>query len=229
MPVPLFIAALLLALTLAQTGCSDLLSDMGFDPPEERRAHNLSPLVPPPNEDITGGVTEAEKAAMATQSARFSPQPIDVEKECSVIKDLMQANILIAVERVVDGDTIRASNLEQSVRLWGIDAPETDQPGGQQATEMLESLLKPGELLLAQDAGTDRYGRTLAVITANNGANVNFRMVEAGWAFPYYGPGDEPNVCLETAQHYAQTTYQGLWATGRNGGIRPWDWRRGAR
>ena len=38
------------------------------------------------------------------------------------------------VTRVVDGDTFWLSSLDVRIRVWGLDAPETDQPGGSQAT-----------------------------------------------------------------------------------------------
>ena len=73
--------------------------------------------------------------------------------------------------------------------------------------------------------GTDVYDRTLVIITREGKHNINYMMVEYGWAFPYYGEGNPPNSCLESAQRHAMTHSMGLWSTAPNGGTRSWLWR----
>src|SRR4051812_31586938 len=81
------------------------------------------------------------------------------------------------VTRVVDGDTIAVSidgagGEERSVRLLGIDTPETHKPGtpiecgGPEASASMERLAPPGtRVTLESDPSqdrVDRYGRRLA-------------------------------------------------------------------
>ena len=48
----------------------------------------------------------------------------------------------VELVRVTDGDTIVVSDIlgEERIRFCGIDAPEHDQPTGDQATALLENL-----------------------------------------------------------------------------------------
>ncbi|RPF70427.1 thermonuclease family protein [Aurantiacibacter spongiae] len=89
--------------------------------------------------------------------------------------------------RITDGDTIRCG--DERIRLLGIDAPEL--PGhcrqGRDcvegdpyaSTETLRRAMQ-GRLTIAR-AGTDRYGRTLAVVYAD-GVNLSCAQIEAGQA-----------------------------------------------
>ena len=90
------------------------------------------------------------------------------------------------VVRVVDGDTIKLrsadSKFDITIRLVGIDAPETSekknepgQPFSQTATKHLAGLVLNKSVEI-KSYGTDRYGRTLAVVYCN-GTNVNLEMV----------------------------------------------------
>lgn len=216
-PAPFFAMLMILTAMLAAAGCSQTLEDLGFENENKREAHTISPLVPMPNEQIT------RKDGIAPQP---TPDRMLTPEQCHRITEAPIDNVLVIVERVVDGDTIRAVNLPEPLRLWGIDAPETEQPGGEQATAFLESAVAPGDILLAQQIGTDIYGRKLVSIRRENETNINYLMVERGWAFPYYGPGDPPNSCLESAQRFARTHRTGLWLSHENGGTRPWEWRK---
>jgi len=82
-----------------------------------------------------------------------------------------------SVVRVVDGDTVRVlvdgQREDISVRLIGIDTPETVAPGrpvecfGPEASEFAEQLLDGARVLLEFDptqGETDRYDRTLAYV-----------------------------------------------------------------
>jgi micrococcal nuclease len=98
------------------------------------------------------------------------------------------------VTRVYDGDTIKAQghDIEITVRLVGIDAPETSrrkrdpgQPYGKQATKHLAGLI----LNTAVDItgyGLDGYNRILGVIHLD-GKNSNLEMLKAGLAEVYRG------------------------------------------
>jgi micrococcal nuclease len=92
-----------------------------------------------------------------------------------------------SVTRVVDGDTIRVSGVssEMTIRLVGIDAPETSnkkrepgQPFSQQSTKHLAGLVQ-NQTVEIKEYGTDRYGRILAVVFLD-GKTINLEMVRAG-------------------------------------------------
>jgi micrococcal nuclease len=81
--------------------------------------------------------------------------------------------------RVVDGDTIVVQG--QQVRLACIDAPEMKQSKGALAKATLAQLISR-TIPQIINLGTDRYGRTVGIIYANN-RNINISMVEKGYAF----------------------------------------------
>ena len=134
------------------------------------------------------------------------------------------------VDRVVDGDTVRVrltgARAPESVRLIGIDTPETHGPGGlrecfgKEASARLDELLPPGtEVRLVRDAeARDRYGRLLAyVFRRRDDLFVNLALAEQGFAAPLTIP---PNVAhrdaLVAAAAEAREAGRGLW--GRCGG-----------
>jgi endonuclease YncB( thermonuclease family) len=86
--------------------------------------------------------------------------------------------------RVVDGDTLRVDGV--TYRLWGIDAPESDQPcadgwpAGQTATEHLRALIGDHHVT-CEPRTLDRYGRTVAICRAG-GRDLGADMVADGHA-----------------------------------------------
>lgn len=129
------------------------------------------------------------------------------------------------VNRVVDGDGVRLDcgpgRRDLNVRLYCIDAPETEQePWGDRSTRHLEGLVGPTVLLV--DHGTGRWGRTIGQIFTPEGEDLNLAMVRDGWA-PVY-----PQYCDDHAYFEAETRARamraGVWSKE---GLqqRPWDWR----
>ena len=53
--------------------------------------------------------------------------------------DLVKTHAPVELERVIDGDTFAGSR--RKIRLWGIDAPEKDEPEYLAATLYLEVIL----------------------------------------------------------------------------------------
>ncbi|MEA2467077.1 MAG: micrococcal nuclease [Thermoleophilaceae bacterium] len=105
------------------------------------------------------------------------------------------------VVRVVDGDTLKVAigGREQSVRLLGIDTPETHRPGvaiecgGPEASAHMVGLAPPGTpVTLEPDPGqdrVDRYGRLLAYVRLPDGRLAEEAQVGAGWATVYVFDG----------------------------------------
>jgi micrococcal nuclease len=85
------------------------------------------------------------------------------------------------VTRVVDGDTFGISSADDRIRLWGLDAPETDQPGGSQATAALAGLIS-GEQLTCRQRDIDRYGRIVGQCFLPDGRDITAVMIESGTA-----------------------------------------------
>jgi micrococcal nuclease len=137
-----------------------------------------------------------------------------------------------SVVRVVDGDTVvvRLAGRDTTVRLIGIDTPETKDPReavqcfGREASARAGALLPVGaQVRLAYDVErNDRYGRTLAYVYAvgdppgdhppGRGVFVNAALVRDGFASAYTYP---PNVAhsdeLVALQREASDAGRGLW------------------
>ena len=138
------------------------------------------------------------------------------------------------ITRVYDGDTVKAQghDIEITVRLVGIDSPETSkkkrgpgQPYSQQAKKYLADLVL-NKAVDIKGYGLDRYNRILGVIYLNR-QNINLEMVKAGLAEVYQGkpPRDlkmEPYLEAEKRAREAKT---GMWSLGDKY-ISPKDWRK---
>jgi micrococcal nuclease len=127
---------------------------------------------------------------------------------------------------VADGDTLTVRSGEKTVRvrLHGIDAPEGDQPFGDQSKQSLTELAQ-GKRVTLQVMDTDRYGRTVAVVW-QDGLNLNAEQVRRGmaWWYERYAPNDRE---LSWAQGQARRARRGLWSD--RDPTPPWEWRAAAR
>jgi micrococcal nuclease len=133
------------------------------------------------------------------------------------------------VVSVVDGDTlkVRARGELTTVRLVGIDTPETRHPSkpvqcfGPAATKAAKRLLRPGQAVRLVTDPTqdtrDRYGRLLAYVypkgKAGSRGSVNFTLVAHGAAkvYVYGGVPFEYAGTFQAAQGRARTAGVGLW------------------
>ena len=99
------------------------------------------------------------------------------------------------VERVIDGDTIRVrvQGKQYTVRLIGVDTPETKHPTqavqffGREASAFTKAALEGKTVLLAKDRTgdtVDRYGRLLRYVLLD-GDNFNARLIREGYAHAY--------------------------------------------
>lgn len=128
------------------------------------------------------------------------------------------------VVRVIDGDTIlvRVGGDEETVRLLGIDTPESVDPRSpvecfaKEASARATSLLPPGtDVRLVRDVeARDRYDRLLAyVYRSDDGTFVNLVLVADGYAEVLTYP---PNVAhadeLVAAASAARQAARGLWS-----------------
>jgi endonuclease YncB( thermonuclease family) len=125
------------------------------------------------------------------------------------------------VSRVVDGDMIHVQrdNEPEKVRLEGIDAPEMGQSFGPKAREVLMKKIL-ARTVTVKPTGTDKYGRTLAVVWIDD-RNINLEMVAEGWAWHFKKYSQD--TALAAAENNARTQRRGLWADANPES--PWDWR----
>ena len=103
------------------------------------------------------------------------------------------------VERVIDGDTIhvRFEGKRYTVRLIGVDTPETKHPTkavqyfGREASAFTKAALEGKTVMLQKDRTgdtVDRYGRWLRYVLLD-GDNFNARLIRDGYAHAYRAQG----------------------------------------
>lgn len=79
---------------------------------------------------------------------------------------------------VIDGDTLARGDWR--IRIYGMDAPESDQPGGPEATEQMKALVA-GKTLHILPKDVDIYGRLVARVRTGS-IDVGAEMVRSGHA-----------------------------------------------
>lgn len=100
------------------------------------------------------------------------------------------------VVAVTDADTlvVRLGEVEEPVRLIGIDAPERGRGGrpgeylAEEATRFVGQLVLGGRVRLEEEPGgadRDRYGRLLRYVHLRDGRLLNAELLRAGYAFAY--------------------------------------------
>lgn len=128
------------------------------------------------------------------------------------------------VHHIIDGDSlvVVTGKSFMEIRLWGIDAPEYDQPGSEEAKDHLRYLTEVGRLnLFVKDR--DRYGRIVGIVECN-GISVNEEMIASGnaWVHIYYC---KESVCQKwkKLESSARKNNLGLWKWEK--AIEPWKWK----
>jgi micrococcal nuclease len=112
------------------------------------------------------------------------------------------------VVEVVDGDTFQLQSGKR-VRLMGVDAPEYDRCGGEEAKQRLKELIE-GEKVALKEEVTEAYGRSLALVYQGK-KFINQMMLEEGWARTDYRKNSQREV-LTQAFHQGQESKKGIWS-----------------
>lgn len=147
----------------------------------------------------------------------------------------LQAYEKVKVISIVDGDTLKVfyHNMEESIRLIGIDTPEsipnkkaiqdaqrkksdieTITSQGREAKKFVKGLVKPGDLLKIEFdiRARDKYGRLLVYLYLPTGKMLNEEIVKAGYAQLMTIP---PNLKYQErflkAYREAKENHRGLW------------------
>ena len=136
-------------------------------------------------------------------------------------EEVLRGNVI----NVVDGDTldVQVGPGKHRIRLAEIDAPERNQPWGDEAKRGLASKVLEHEVRVVV-TDTDRYGRRVGKIFLGQ-TDINRSMVSEGhaWVYRQYLQ-DERLIEIETTAREAGI---GLW--NRNDAVPPWNWRKGKR
>lgn len=128
------------------------------------------------------------------------------------------------VVKVADGDAIWVETETEvtKIRLYGIDAPEADQPYGAEATKFLSDLLLSQSVEVV-DIEEDSCGQQVAIVKYG-GMPVQAAIMATGsaWVYPEYCKDDICEYWLELEQMAREEGF-GLWAN--DNAVEPWVWR----
>jgi len=130
------------------------------------------------------------------------------------------------VVAVFDGDTIEVlvGHDRRRVRLSGIDTPERGQPWAEKAKQAIARRVFDKEVRV-NDVGTDRYGRTVGEVYADN-VCVGCELVREGNAWVYRKYSDDRILLQLEAE--ARAARRGLWSLPEAQRVPPWEWRHSA-
>lgn len=127
------------------------------------------------------------------------------------------------VTKVADGDTItvKMGNKKMSVRLIGVDTPETVDPRktvqcfGKEASAITKKTLLNKKIALEADptqGDTDKYGRLLRYVILKDGTNFNQWLINEGYGFEYtYNLPYKYQNEYKDAENAARLSSKGLW------------------
>lgn len=150
----------------------------------------------------------------------------------------MAEDYAVKILRVIDGDSVKVrlpNGDEHSVRMYGIDAPETSQRRGGSSTRELERILRGGRDWRLHVIDRDHYQRLVGLIYREDessdmkdrgGAGIlsaNHEMVRSGWAHWYREYGDQIGE-FENLERYAKRERLGVWQDDEI--VYPWDFRK---
>jgi len=138
--------------------------------------------------------------------------------------DLIPAANYYPVLAVLDGDTIVVdmAGRPQTIRLIGVDTPETHHPDigrqcyGAEASNFTAALLENKTVLLLADSEStnrDRYERLLRYVISEDGTNVNSELLRSGFGFAITSFNHSQMEYFVALQGIAQSKDRGLWAT----------------
>jgi endonuclease YncB( thermonuclease family) len=128
----------------------------------------------------------------------------------------------VRVTSVADGDSFRAEAAdgdEVEIRLFGINAPESDECHGAEAGQALDDLIGGRTIGLTVEPELDQFDRVLARAVLGD-VYVNLAMVRDGHSLVLGGEGVDRDRLLE-AQDQARSADLGLWADNACGAVNP--------
>lgn len=126
------------------------------------------------------------------------------------------------VVKVIDGDSILFEN-DRHVRLFGVDAPEWEQPYGKTAKIYLENLIDSQEVFIGQcyDHPDDRDVCKVMIKNEGTSLDIGQELVKAGFAMDY--PKYSKNEYAD-AEQQAKSDSKGMW-NAETAPEKPWKFR----
>jgi endonuclease YncB( thermonuclease family) len=148
----------------------------------------------------------------------------------AVADDLAAAVLAGTVTRVKDGDSLvvrlaGAPGGSIEVRLYGIDAPEQSQSGGDEAHRFLQRRVL-NRRVEVEPVTQDSYDRMIGIVY-RDGASVNAALVEGGhaWAYRRYLAEVAGADAFCRLEDDARKARRGLWAQPPSTWVPPWAFR----
>ncbi len=149
---------------------------------------------------------------------------------CGVFSETLSGRVV----RVIDGDTLVllvSGNVQERIRLSGIDCPERKQAFGMRAKEALLARVAGEGVSVEWDKRDrykrDRYKRIVGKVIDDEG-DVNLALVRNGMCWWYRKYAREQSavdqVLYEKAEEKARGERVGLWVDLQP--VAPWEWRR---
>ena len=128
------------------------------------------------------------------------------------------------VVKIIDGDSLIVMHRgeRETIRLYGIDSPEWNQPFAQLAKNYLENTVL-NKKVVVERLYSDSYGRSIALLSLRN-VNLNEELVANGfvWVHKYYC---KMKICSKwwSLEKQARNSKRGLWQ--EKDPIPPWIWK----
>lgn len=168
--------------------------------------------------------SSAEPAPSTNTNARIASESSTKAISPAIAPVASEAKKLYQVLDVVDGDTFKASvnGTNQTVRLIGVDTPETKDPRklvqcfGSEASAQSTALMKSKNVRLEADktqSDKDKYGRLLRYAYLEDGTLINKKLIELGYAHEYtYEVPYKFQADFKQAETKARSSAVGLWS-----------------
>jgi micrococcal nuclease len=130
----------------------------------------------------------------------------------------------------IDGDTIRVQisnpppdlETEETIRMIGVDTPETVHPDkpvqnfGSEASAFTKEQLQGKQVYLAFDWDLrDRYDRLLAYVYTEDGTCFNARLIQEGYAYAYLYFRFQFMGEFASLEQAAKEQHRGLWSSSQ--------------
>lgn len=124
------------------------------------------------------------------------------------------------VTKIIDGDTVNilVNNQKDTIRIIGINSPETGECFNREATDKAREILNSKSVILEADSSQDnkdKYNRLLRYIFLSNGTNFGEFMIKNGFAKEYtYKVPYKYQSLYKKAEEEAKLGKRGIWADG---------------
>ena len=148
----------------------------------------------------------AKEKAVQTHQNLFQTCPVE-DPACAEVQEMPKAQTAfetLQFERVIDGDTFVAN--KRRIRVWGINAPEKNEPAFTASGWLLQALMKDGTLT-CKLVDIDKYKREVMHCLID-GLDIAAMMVKMGMARDYakYSGG-----YYQQEQTQAKAKNRGIW------------------